>query len=121
MRDAKTAAPGFTPYAIYSSPETRFNYSIWDGLEYYTFAHVPMPSGIALDATTLYVASHADGCVYALSRASGVLMQLIQAAPPQSLLGLALRPVASGASSQNGTLHLIASDGPPHHLAQAPA
>ena len=84
MRDAKTAAPGFTPYAIYSSPETRFNYSIWDGLEYYTFAHVPMPSGIALDATTLYVASHADGCVYALSRASGALMQLINPCEPST-------------------------------------
>ena len=80
-RDAKAAAPGFEPYAIYSSPEAAFNYSIWDGLEYATFAHVPRPCGLALSPTTLYVGSFSDGHLYAYGRASGVLLQTLAAAP----------------------------------------
>merc|ERR1719353_1647011 len=84
VRDAKVATADFEAYAIYSSPEASFNYSVWDGLGYDTFATVPTPSGIALTSTTLYAASHATGDLYAFNRATEVLLQFISAAPANS-------------------------------------
>ena len=80
-RDARTASPGFEAYSIYSSPAATFNYTVWDGLQYATFASVPMPSGLALSGSTVYAGSHSSGLVYAFSRASGILLSVVQAAP----------------------------------------
>jgi len=100
VRDAKVAAPDAPAYQIYSSPEASFNYSVWDGLVYATYARVPMPSGIALSATALYVASHATGQVYGFDRATGVLAQVVAVAPPATLVGIALAPPTIAAGAQ---------------------
>merc|ERR1719161_1796017 len=52
-------------YPIYSSPESSFNYSVWEGLQWAVVGRVHRPSGIALSATTLYVASFDNGTVSA--------------------------------------------------------
>lgn len=107
-RDAKVRTPDFEPYAIYSSPLASFNYSVWDGLQYDTFAAVPRPSGIAITNATLYVASHSNGHIYAFSRHSRALLQVVSAASPGALLGLALAPATTfGAANADGTLLFI--------------
>ena len=95
-RDATVAAPGAPAYQIYSSPEASFNYTVWDGLVYSSFAHVPTPSGIALAPTYLYVGSFATGAVYAFDRGTAILTQVVYATPPGSLLGMALDPTGGG-------------------------
>ena len=113
VRDAKVATADFEAYAIYSSPEASFNYSVWDGLGYDTFATVPTPSGIALTSNTLYAASHATGDLYAFNRATGVLLQFISAAPANSLLGIALAPPSlGGIGGSEGTLLFLQAGNP---------
>ena len=96
-RDAKVSTNEFRGYAIYSSPEASFNYSVWDGLEYEAFASLPRPCGLALSASTLYVGSYSNGHLYAFDRTSRSLLQRIPVAPTNSLLGLAL-PASADAS-----------------------
>merc|ERR1719440_1243983 len=115
-RDAKQPSTDgtFEAYAIYSSPEAAFNYSVWDGLVYSTFAHVPMPSGLVHTATTIYAASHSSGYIYAFSRSTGILLQVLQASTsPNSLLGLALAPQStfSGASTDGSLFFIDATSG----------
>ena len=109
VRDAKKASAGFKPYAIYSSPEDSFNYTVWDGLVYDTFASLPRPSGLAHSPSTLYAGSYANGHVYAFDRTTRVLLQRISAAPANALLGLALAPTAAGSASSTEptSLYLI--------------
>jgi hypothetical protein len=68
--DAKVGTSQFAPYGVYSSPDAVFNYSVWDGLVYDTFATVPRPSGLVVTAATVYVGSHSNGFLYAFDRAT---------------------------------------------------
>ena len=108
VRDAKLDAPDAPAYQIYSSPEASFNYSVWDGLVYSTFARVPTPSGIALSTSALYVASHATGQLYGFELATAVLVQVVAVAPAATLVGIALAPpTISAAAHQPEQLYLI--------------
>jgi len=107
-RDAKLNTSDFAAYRVYSSPLASFNYSVWDGLEYATFAKVPSPSGMALSPTTLYVGSYSEGAIYAFERSTGRLASVIpSAAPPNALLGLVLETTAHGAE---GSLYYLTAD-----------
>ena len=64
-------------YPIYSSPEARFNYSVWEGLEWELFGVVPRPSGLALSEKVAYVSSYSSGLIKAFERASGRLLQVL--------------------------------------------
>ena len=114
-RDAKVSTPTFEAYAIYSSPEPAFVYSIWDGLTYSSYASVPTPSGLAITSTTLYAASHSNGHIYAFRRATGILLDVVRAAPTRSLLGLAIAP-PSLLTSTNADGSLFYIDGSTHSL-----
>merc|ERR1719364_447599 len=86
LQDAKARFP------IYSSPEASFNYSVWEGLQWSVLGAMPHPSGLALAADVLYVGSLALGEVFAFDRATGALLQVVAAAAPGTLGGLALSP-----------------------------
>ena len=87
LEDAKPLFP------IYSSPEASFNYTVWSGLQWDVLGTVSMPSGLALTASVVYVGSHSLGEVYAFDRASRTLLQVVAAAQPYALRGLALSPL----------------------------
>ena len=106
-RDAKVQTGSFAPYEVYSSPEQSFNYSVWDGLAFSTFAKLSTPSGIAVSPTTLYVGSYTEGAIYAYLRATGELLRRLPVAAPRTLMGLALEVRASGAE---GTLYFVSGD-----------
>ena len=76
-------------YPIYSSPEARFNYSVWEGLEWGLFGELPRPSGLALSEEVVYVSSHSSGLIKAFARPSGRLLQVIYDVPG-AVSGLAL-------------------------------
>ena len=59
-----------------SVTQSSFVYSVWDGLQYAAFAKVPTPSGLALSASTLYAASHANGHIYAFDRVTAILLDV---------------------------------------------
>lgn len=115
-RDAKLAANGHEAYAVYSSPESSFVYSVWDGLQYAAFAKVPTPSGLALSASTLYAASHANGHIYAFDRVTAILLDVVRAAPSGALLGLVLAPPAAVTNANNADGTLLYLDGSTHTL-----
>ena len=97
-RDAKVTTDSFEGYGIYSSPETSFKYEVWSGLQYSSFATIPRPSGLALSPTIVYAGSYQNGHIYAWSRSTGVMLQMVQATATESLFGLAIVPslVAGG-------------------------
>ena len=106
-RDAKQPSTDgtFEAYAIYSSPEAAFNYSVWDGLVYSTFAHVPMPSGLVHTTTTVYAASHSSGYIYAFSRSTGILLQVLQASTQQEQQHLSSQAAAAAPLPQPHSHH----------------
>ena len=70
-----------TDYPIYSSPEAWFEYSVWSGLEWSVVGGLSQPSGLALSAEVVYVASHSSGIVHAFKRSSGRLLQVLDNVP----------------------------------------
>ena len=106
LHDPSTSTPPQPHRRPPTPPPTHPTPQVWDGLQYSTFATIPRPSGLALSAATLYASSHSNGHVYAWARSTGVLLQMVQAAPYDSLLGLALAPT-SGSSAEPAALFAI--------------
>ena len=115
-RDAKVSGDGFEGYGVYSSPEAAFSYQVWDGLQYSTFATIPRPSGLALSPASVYASSHSNGHVYAWDRATGVLLQMVQAAQRDSLMGIALAPPPPPAASSSSASSSSSSSSEPRAL-----
>jgi hypothetical protein len=84
--DAKTEFP------IYSSPSDNFVYSVWHGLAWTVVASVPRPSGVVAsrDGAFVYISSYSEGSIYALSRSTKQVVQIVASATPAGLTGLAL-------------------------------
>mmetsp|Transcript_35125 Transcript_35125/g.92209 ORF Transcript_35125/g.92209 Transcript_35125/m.92209 type:complete len:740 (-) Transcript_35125:30-2249(-) len=105
-RDAKLNTSTHAAYSVYSSPEPQFTYSVWDGLQFDTFAAVSRPSGIAVSPTTVYVGSYSDGTIHAFLRSNGHQLQVISALVlPNTLTGLTLE---TNYTDAEGTLYFTA-------------